>query len=98
MAARIGTAPLAGARALTASNVVHRINCTHFASRCTLLRWRCSPAPPVQLPPAPARRSACTLCRAFEGDAGKALKEAAALDELIDLLMEAKSQQEVRQR
>lgn len=40
-------------------------------------------------------RSLC-VAHSFEGDAGKALKEAAALDELLDVLLEAKSQQEVR--
>lgn len=33
--------------------------------------------------------------QSFDGNAGKALKEAAALDELIDVMLEAKSQQEL---
>ncbi|KAF8069580.1 PUR3 [Scenedesmus sp. PABB004] len=37
----------------------------------------------------------CVSCRSFDGDAGKALKEAAALDELIDLMLEAKTQPEL---
>jgi hypothetical protein len=36
-----------------------------------------------------------SIVQSFDGDAGKALKEAAALDELIDVMVEAKSQQEV---
>jgi hypothetical protein len=36
-----------------------------------------------------------SIVQSFDGDAGKALKEAAALDELIDVMLEAKSQQEV---
>eukprot|EP00882_Tetradesmus_deserticola_P010074 GHRQ01010644.1.p1 GENE.GHRQ01010644.1~~GHRQ01010644.1.p1 ORF type:complete len:389 (+),score=148.19 GHRQ01010644.1:331-1497(+) len=39
-------------------------------------------------------RSLSIVC-SFDGDAGKALKEAAALDELIDVMLEAKSQQEL---
>lgn len=35
------------------------------------------------------------VARSFEGDPTKALKEAAANDELIDMLLSAKSQQEV---
>jgi hypothetical protein len=35
------------------------------------------------------------LVRSFEGAASKELKEAAALDELIDMMLAAKSQQEV---
>jgi hypothetical protein len=38
-----------------------------------------------------------SIVQSFDGDAGKALKEAAALDELIDVMLEAKSQQEVGQ-
>jgi hypothetical protein len=34
--------------------------------------------------------------RSFEGDAAKALQDAAALDELIDSLLSAKTKQEVR--
>lgn len=36
-----------------------------------------------------------SIVQSFDGNAGKALKEAAALDELIDVMLEAKSQQEV---
>jgi hypothetical protein len=35
------------------------------------------------------------ITRAFEGNAAKSLQEAAALDELIDVMLSAKSQQEV---
>lgn len=55
---------------------------------------------PRPLPAArrPARRQLAAAPRSFDGDAAKSLQEAAALDELIDVMLAAKSQQEVRPR
>lgn len=46
--------------------------------------------------PVQQQRASLVVVRSFDGDASKALKEAAALDELIDTLLAAKTQQEVR--
>jgi hypothetical protein len=59
------------------------------------------PAPSANRPPTAPAWGHCQRLqpvRSFEGDAAKALQEAAALDELIDKMLSAKSQQEVSER
>ena len=55
------------------------------ARPCQLLRISSAP-----------QRQQRLVARSFDGNAAKSLQEAAALDELIDLMLSAKSQQEVR--